>query len=90
MFIWVCILVCASVGRFVTVGGPMPGQPQEAPVNSNSVWTAALFAAFNRNNTDLFAYKMLNITSAKTQVVSGINDYLEVLLGRTVQDKRHD
>lgn len=46
----------------------MPGQPQEAPVNSNSVWTAALFAAFNRNNTDLFAYKMLNITSAKTQV----------------------
>ncbi len=49
----------------------MTGQPRAVPVNSTEVVTAARFAVleFNRaNNEDQFAYKIMNITSAKIQV----------------------
>ncbi|XP_035519895.1 cystatin-like [Morone saxatilis] len=88
MFAWFCIFVCASAGCVVAVHEyTMPGQPHEVPVNSTGVVRAALFAMveYNRDNAeDLFAYKIVNITSAKIQVVAGINYILEVKLGRTM------
>lgn len=71
MFAWVCIFVCASVGRFVDAEQVMTGRPHEVPANSSAVLTAARFAVveFNRANAaDQFAYKIVNITSAKIQV----------------------
>ncbi|XP_049927493.1 cystatin-like [Epinephelus moara] len=87
MFVWVCIYVFASAGRCVTGGHVMTGQPYEVPVNSSQVLTAARFAVgeFNRANAeDHFAYKIVNITSAKIQMVAGINYILEMQLGRTM------
>ncbi|XP_059215611.1 cystatin-like [Centropristis striata] len=87
MFVWFCIFVCASVGRFVTAGRRMTGQPHEVPVNSNKVLTAARFAVveFNTANAEeQFAYKIVDITSAKIQLVAGINYILEMQLGRTM------
>ncbi|XP_051234708.1 cystatin-like [Dicentrarchus labrax] len=87
MFAWFCIFVCASAGCLVAAEYTMPGQPLEVPVNSAKVLRAARFAMveFNRDNAeDLFAYKIVNITSAKIQVVAGINYILEVKLGRTM------
>ncbi|XP_030296917.1 cystatin-SA-like isoform X1 [Sparus aurata] len=87
MSVWFCISVCASLCRVVTAQQGMTGQPREVPVNGTEVQAAARFAVveFNRDNAeDQFAYKLLNITSAKTQVVAGINLILEVRLGRTV------
>ncbi|KAG8000129.1 Cystatin [Nibea albiflora] len=87
MFFWFCIVLCASVGRFVTTKDVMTGEPREVAVNGTKVVTAARFAAveFNRANTeDAFAYKIANISSAKIQVVAGINYILEVKLSRTM------
>ncbi|XP_023119711.2 cystatin-like [Amphiprion ocellaris] len=93
MFVWFCFLVCASfTGWLVTVGQFMTGEPHSVPVNNSQVLTAARFAVveFNKANTqERFAYKIMNITSAKMQIVAGINYILEVRLGRTVC-KRND
>ncbi|XP_040906292.1 cystatin-F-like [Toxotes jaculatrix] len=87
MFVLFCLFVCASAGRFENVGEVMTGQPHEVPTNSTKVLAAARFAVveFNRANTeDVFVYEIVNITSAKIQVVAGINYILEVRLGHTV------
>ncbi|XP_037638675.1 cystatin-like [Sebastes umbrosus] len=87
MFVWVCIIVCASVSRFIAGGQVMVGRPRGVPVNSTGVLTAARFAVgeFNKANADdRFAYKIVNITSAEMQVVSGINYILDMQLGRTM------
>ncbi|XP_039994550.1 cystatin-like [Xiphias gladius] len=84
------IFVCASAGRVGNTGQVMTGQPHEVQANSTKVLAAARFAVveFNRANAeDQFAYKIVNITSAKIQVVAGINYILEVQLGRTVCKK---
>uniref|UniRef100_A0AAQ5YQL4 Cystatin domain-containing protein n=1 Tax=Amphiprion ocellaris TaxID=80972 RepID=A0AAQ5YQL4_AMPOC len=85
--------LCASfTGWLVTVGQFMTGEPHSVPVNNSQVLTAARFAVveFNKANTqERFAYKIMNITSAKMQIVAGINYILEVRLGRTVC-KRND
>lgn len=78
MSVWFCISVCASLCRVVTAQQGMTGQPREVPVNGTEVQAAARFAVveFNRDNAeDQFAYKLLNITSAKTQVTlhSGVD-----------------
>ncbi|GAA6223392.1 cystatin-like [Lates japonicus] len=90
MFVLFCIFVCASAGRFTTAKHVMTGQPHEVPANSTKVVTVARFAVveFNKANTeDQFSYKIVNITSAKIQVVAGINYILDVQLGRTVCKK---
>ncbi|XP_073338673.1 cystatin-like [Pagrus major] len=87
MSVWVCISLCAWLSRVVTAQHVMTGQPREVPVNGTEVEAAARFAVFefNRDYTeDRFAYKIMNITSAKIQVVAGIKLILEVRLGRTV------
>ncbi|XP_047459610.1 cystatin-like [Mugil cephalus] len=93
MFVWLCLIVGASAaGRFLTDGPVMTGQPLDVPVNSSRVLTAARFAVveFNRANAEeQFAYKVMKITSAKIQIVAGINYILEVQLGRTVCKKSH-
>uniref|UniRef100_A0A8C8A017 Cystatin domain-containing protein n=1 Tax=Oryzias sinensis TaxID=183150 RepID=A0A8C8A017_9TELE len=56
-------------------------------VSSANVSTAARFAIgeFNKANTEEhYAYKILNITSARMQIVAGINYILDAQLGRTV------
>ncbi len=71
MLVWICIFACASVRSFLTAQHVMTGQPRAVPVNSTEVVTAARFAVleFNRANAeDQFAYKIINITSAKIQV----------------------
>ncbi|KAG7216338.1 hypothetical protein INR49_021742 [Caranx melampygus] len=83
MFVLLCIFVCASAA---TAGKVMTGQPREVPVNNRKVLAAARFAVFefNRANADdQLAYKIVNITSAKIQVVAGINYILDIQLGRT-------
>ncbi|KAM6922864.1 cystatin-like [Lycodopsis pacificus] len=85
MFVWFCIFVFAASGCFVSTG--MTGRPHKVPVNSTKVVSAAQFAVleFNRANVEeQFAYKIVNITSAKMQVVSGINYIMDMLLGRTM------
>ncbi|XP_023261488.1 cystatin-like [Seriola lalandi dorsalis] len=87
MFVLLCIFVCASA---TTTGQVMTGQPRKVPVNNTKVLAAARFAVveFNRDNAeDQLAYRIVNITSAKIQVVAGINYILEVQLGRTVCKK---
>ncbi|XP_029926695.1 cystatin-like [Myripristis murdjan] len=89
--IWCCIVACASAGCFVAAGQVMTGRPVAVPANSSDVWRAARFALseFNRaDDEDLFAYKIINITSAKIQVVAGIKYILEVQLGRTLCRKK--
>lgn len=72
MFVWFLFFVCVfAVGRSQTSKHVMTGQPQKVPVNSTGVSTAARFALveFNKANTEeMFAYKIVNITSAKVQV----------------------
>jgi len=72
MFVWFWFVVCVfAAGRCPTAKHVMTGQPQKVPVNSTGVVKAARFAVveFNRANTEeLFAYKIVNITSAKMQV----------------------
>lgn len=72
MFVCLCLIVGAlATGRFLTAGQMMTGEPLDVPVNSSRVLTAAQFAVveFNKANAEEeFAYKVLNITSAKTQV----------------------
>ncbi|XP_042358605.1 cystatin-like [Plectropomus leopardus] len=92
MSAWFCILVFVSAGRFETTGQVMTGQPLEVPVNSSKVLTAARFAVveFNKANVeDQFAYKIVNVTSAKMQVVAGINYILDMQLGRTSCNRSH-
>nr|XP_046257945.1 cystatin-SA-like [Scatophagus argus] len=88
MAVWLfCFFVCASVGGFVTAEQVMTGEPRRVPVSSARVLSAARFAVaeFNRANAeDTFAYKLVNITSAKIQVVAGINYILDVQLGGSV------
>ncbi|CAG6017089.1 unnamed protein product [Menidia menidia] len=92
MFVCFLFVVCVlAAGRFPDAKHVMIGQPQKVPVNSPSVVKAARFAVveFNRANIqEQFAYKVLNITSAKTQIVAGINYILDVNLGRTVCRRR--
>ncbi|XP_032363567.1 cystatin-F [Etheostoma spectabile] len=87
LFVWFCVFVSAFTGRFVTEQSPPPpGSYQEVPVNSTDVLEAAQFAVveFNKANTeDMFNYAILDITSAKVQVVQGFNYLLEMILGRT-------
>ncbi|XP_008284674.1 cystatin-like isoform X2 [Stegastes partitus] len=93
MCVWVCFLVCVSVtGWFLTAEQIMTGEPHTVPVNNCQVLKEARFAVaeFNKANVqEQFAYKVLNITSAKMQIVAGINYILEVWLGRTVCKKSH-
>ncbi|XP_056147421.1 cystatin-like [Lampris incognitus] len=84
LFIGFCLCFVAS-GQAV-----MTGEPHAVPPNRTDVRREALFALreFNRDNVqDEFTYKLLNITSAKTQVVAGINYILDVQLGRTLCKK---
>ncbi|XP_030604471.1 cystatin-like [Archocentrus centrarchus] len=81
MFFWFCVFLCASVD------GQMTGEPHRVPVNDTEVLSAARFAVaeFNEVNAgEQFLYKIRMITSAKIQVVAGINYILDVQLGRTV------
>ncbi|XP_033957273.1 cystatin-like [Pseudochaenichthys georgianus] len=93
MFVCFVIFVCALSGPLVTANHVMTGQPHEVPVNSTDVLRAARFAVveFNRANAaeEQFTYTIVNITSAKIQVVAGINYILDMHLGRTVC-KRND
>ncbi|XP_041866659.1 cystatin-like [Melanotaenia boesemani] len=92
MFVWFWFFVCVvATCRFLTAKHVMIGQPHKVPVNSPGVLKAARFAVvdFNRANIDeVFAYKIMNVTSAKMQIVAGINYILDVQLGRTVCKRR--
>ncbi|XP_054456671.1 cystatin-like isoform X2 [Anoplopoma fimbria] len=71
MFVWFCVFVYTSAGCLETTGQVMTGQPHKVPVNSTEVLVAALFAVveFNAANAEeQFAYKIVNITSAKIQL----------------------
>ncbi|XP_034538152.1 cystatin-SA-like [Notolabrus celidotus] len=87
MFVCFFLVLFAAFCRFSTTGQMITGKPLDVPVNSTKVLNAARFALveFNRANTEEhFDYKIVNITSAKIQVVAGINLILDVHLGRTV------
>ncbi|XP_072247705.1 cystatin-like [Leuresthes tenuis] len=92
MFVWFWFVVCVfAAGRCPNAKHVMTGQPQKVPVSGTGVVKAARFAVveFNRANTEeLFAYKIVNITSAKMQIVAGINYILDVQLGRTMCKRR--
>uniref|UniRef100_A0A8C2ZJF0 Cystatin domain-containing protein n=1 Tax=Cyclopterus lumpus TaxID=8103 RepID=A0A8C2ZJF0_CYCLU len=87
MFVWFCVVACASAASLVSGEKVKTGQPHKVPVNGTKVLRAAHFAVveFNRANAEeQFAYKTVNITSAKIQIVAGINYIMEMLLGRTM------
>ncbi|XP_056292264.1 cystatin-POGU1-like [Pseudoliparis swirei] len=86
MFVWFCIVACASAACLVDAGMVKAGQPHQVPVNGSKVLRAAHFALveFNKANIEeQFAYKTVKITSANIQIVSGINYILKMLLART-------
>ena len=68
-----CTLALAAVAAALVdgVAQPMTGEPRAVPQNRTDVARAARFAVakFNEANIgDVYAYKILNITSAKIQV----------------------
>ncbi|XP_066553135.1 cystatin isoform X2 [Amia ocellicauda] len=70
-------LVCMQV---------MTGSPRYVSPDRSDVKKAALFAVEeynNQSNDEAFAYKMIAVLSSQTQVVSGVNYILEVMLGLT-------
>ncbi|XP_029377668.1 cystatin-C-like [Echeneis naucrates] len=80
-----CLLLYAASSA--DTGRMMTGQPHDVPVDSSAVLAAARFAVseFNRDNAEnRLVYEIVNITSAKIQVVAGINYILEVRLGSKV------
>ncbi|XP_034464418.1 cystatin-F-like [Hippoglossus hippoglossus] len=83
MFALFCIVVFASSGRVLPAAGRlMPGQPHAVPTNGTKVLAAARFAVFEFNRVNAEEqFEIVNITSAKIQVVAGINYILEVQLG---------
>ncbi|KAK7901390.1 hypothetical protein WMY93_018159 [Mugilogobius chulae] len=82
--------VCSPV--LSQASGPMmTGHPRDVSVKNRKVWRAAQFAVseFNEASThEPFSYQILNVTSAKVQVVAGINYIMEVQL-RRVCKKSH-
>ncbi|XP_029963457.1 cystatin-C-like [Salarias fasciatus] len=93
MFVWLCVFLCAwgTGGSARAPGGLLLGGPRRVPVDGAPVVSAARFAVaqFNKvNEEERFAYKLMNITSAKMQVVAGVNYFLDALLGRTVCGRR--
>ncbi|XP_076016446.1 cystatin-like [Genypterus blacodes] len=88
MFLWPCVVACVLAGCSVFAGHPMTGQPYAVPRNLTRVRSAARFAVseFNREFAKgPFTYILLNITSARIQVVSGLKYSLEVKLGQCKQ-----
>ncbi|CAL8361167.1 unnamed protein product [Boreogadus saida] len=88
-FTLLCILALAAAAALVD-GAAQPmtgdGEPRAIPQNRTDVVRAARFAVANFNEAnidDIYAYKILNITSAKIQIVAGVNYILVVRLGRT-------
>ena len=72
-FTALCILALAAVAAALVDGAaqPMTGEPRVVPQNRPDVARAARFAVSNFNEAnidDIYAYKILNITSAKIQV----------------------
>lgn len=66
----------------------MTGRPVAVPANSSDVWRAARFALseFNRaDDEDLFAYKIINITSAKIQVKKKLYSTASVAISRPAE-----
>ncbi|XP_030235076.1 cystatin-C [Gadus morhua] len=86
-FTLLCILALAAAAALVDgAAQPMTGEPRAIPQNRTDVVRAARFAVANFNEAnidDIYAYKILNITSAKIQIVAGVNYILDVRLGRT-------
>ncbi|XP_039644300.1 cystatin-F-like [Perca fluviatilis] len=94
MFVWLCVVVCALTGRFVTEQQPLLGVPQKVPVNDPEVLDAARFAVaeFNKANTeDMFDYEIVKITSAEIQsiraFIPAFNYILEMHLRCTTTKK---
>ncbi|XP_034716878.1 cystatin-C-like [Etheostoma cragini] len=84
LFVWFCVFVSAFTGRFVTEQSPPPGDYIDVPVNRTDVLEAAWFAVdeFNKGpSIYMFNFTIVEITSAKMQVVGGFNYFLEMLLG---------
>ena len=73
-FTLLCILALAAAAALVDgAAQPMTGEPRAIPQNRTDVVRAARFAVANFNEAnidDIYAYKILNITSAKIQVGS--------------------
>ena len=74
-FTVLCILALAAVAAALVDGAaqPMTGEPRVVPQNRTDVARAARFAVSNFNEAnidDIYAYRILNITSAKIQVGS--------------------
>ncbi|XP_037321973.2 cystatin-like [Pungitius pungitius] len=86
LLFWWCVVLFASAGCSGDPREGMTGEPLRVPVNGTKVLRAAHFAVseFNRvHAAERVAYKLVSITSAKIQVVAGVDYILDVLLGRT-------
>ncbi|XP_066505370.1 cystatin-like [Hoplias malabaricus] len=83
------VLVICAINKFISfsvMSSSLPGGLTKAPTNSFQVVQPAFFATqvFNGYiSREANAYKILKILSAQTQVVAGINYYLDVELVRT-------
>ncbi|KAG8444071.1 hypothetical protein GDO86_009311 [Hymenochirus boettgeri] len=81
--------LCISVTIFLLCSdilfSDLVGAPIEANPNSEAVKKAADFAVnqYNKNANDYFLYKETKMISAKTQVVSGTNYILDMVIERT-------
>uniref|UniRef100_UPI00358E0A01 cystatin-like n=1 Tax=Myxine glutinosa TaxID=7769 RepID=UPI00358E0A01 len=85
-FVAVSLLVTGVFGdRMQNIGRGIPGGPIEADRNDQMFKTAVKKAVshFNSGNNDMNLYKLNEIVSATSQVVSGIKYKFTVKLGRT-------
>ncbi|KAM9804161.1 cystatin-like [Neosynchiropus ocellatus] len=89
MFCLGFVLVCVwTLPAAAAPGGP--GFPYDVEIDGKILSTARFAVReFNKANNDPLHYTLLEIQSAKAQVVAGINYILEVKLARTSCPKRN-
>ncbi|CAL1577404.1 unnamed protein product [Knipowitschia caucasica] len=79
----VCLWVSSMVSSAEAYGQIMTGHPRDVSVHNSKVMRAAQFAVKDLNQANSqqpFSYQITNVTSAKVQVVAGINYIMEMQL----------
>ncbi|XP_073445640.1 cystatin-2-like [Dendrobates tinctorius] len=82
LYVVAAVLLCLSV---VTQAGRFYGGREKADVDSPSVKQALNFALndYNKASNDLYQARVVKISNAEKQVVSGVMFYFDVDVGRT-------
>uniref|UniRef100_A0A8C5M7I5 Cystatin domain-containing protein n=1 Tax=Leptobrachium leishanense TaxID=445787 RepID=A0A8C5M7I5_9ANUR len=84
----VAVALCSLFGLVVGIG-QMVGAPIPAGVNEECVQRALVYAMqqYNKGTNDMYLSKVMEVTSAKKQVVSGYNIMIQAVISRTMCKK---